>query len=255
MIIAIGGWRGVGATTTGLLLASWLAEFGGACWLIEADPAGGVLAGRMGLPPSAIGGLERVAFPSDDVPFEQALRAVALPSAGLTIVSAPADPFRAHACHRPRRPWQRSLRELDADVVVDVGRIRAGTPAWPLLTVADAVVLVGTAEVVSVVSSVEWIDALGRVSTEDVGLDEGIARLVVVDAPGGQNFARSVLRSELGDRFAGWIPWDVTAVDLLHRGVAVSSRGMRRSSMVEAGEALARHLVEAVQGSSKEMVR
>ena len=66
MIIAVGCWRGVGATTTSLLAATCIAaaDEDGA-WLVEADPAGGVLAGRIVAPPHCLGGLERVAFPTE----------------------------------------------------------------------------------------------------------------------------------------------------------------------------------------------
>ena len=74
MIVAVGAWRGTGATTTALMLASAMAaesslESDGA-WFVEADPAGGVLAGRMPLPPGALGGLEQLAFPPAGVSVE-----------------------------------------------------------------------------------------------------------------------------------------------------------------------------------------
>ena len=59
MIVAVGAWRGTGATTTALLLAAALAADSGVesdgAWFVEADPAGGVLAGRMSLPTGEIG--------------------------------------------------------------------------------------------------------------------------------------------------------------------------------------------------------
>ena len=100
-------------------------------WLIEADPAGGAIAGRMQIPRHTIGGLERVAFPTERVAPVDAFAAVAHKAADLRIVTAPSDPFRAHACHQPRLPWIASLRDLSGDVIVDVGRVRSGTPAWP----------------------------------------------------------------------------------------------------------------------------
>ena len=64
MIVAVTAWRGAGASTAALLLAMELAGGPDGAWLVEADPAGGSLAGRVDLPPGTAGSLERVAFPS-----------------------------------------------------------------------------------------------------------------------------------------------------------------------------------------------
>ena len=127
MIIAVTSWRGVGTTTTAVLLAVASAARGATTWLVEADPAGGVLAGRIGIAPEGVGGLERRAFPGAERPT---FADVAVPWHGLTLVSAPADPFRAHACHHPSSQWIDEIAALgrDAFVVLDVGRMRALTP-------------------------------------------------------------------------------------------------------------------------------
>ena len=76
MIVAVAGWRGVGSTTAALLLASAFAAQStadeDAAWLVEADSAGGVLAGRMQLPAAALGGLEQLCFPPAGVGVEPA---------------------------------------------------------------------------------------------------------------------------------------------------------------------------------------
>jgi MinD-like ATPase involved in chromosome partitioning or flagellar assembly len=234
VIVAVGAWRGAGATTTALLLAASLAADGAsAAWLIEADPAGGTLAGRMQLAPHTIGGLERVAFPSERCAATDAFAALAH-GEHLRIVTAPADPFRAFACHQPRMPWVPSLRELDGPVVVDVGRLRAGSPVGQLLSHADHVLVVTAPETSAAVSAVEWLQAGGRVSPAEPGLPDGKARLVVVDSPGGVAFGRTTLVSELGSRCAGWMPWDPAVVDLVHRGAAATDRRVRRSPLAQA---------------------
>ncbi len=240
MIIAVGSFRGFGATTTAFALASAAAALHpDGAWLVEADPAGGVLAGRVHLAPFAIGGLERVAFPTDRATAVEALHEVAQMVGQVSVVTAPADSFRAFACHQPRLPWIPALRELTGTVVVDVGRMRAGTPAWPLLQSADQVLLVTSAEVSAVVASDEWLRAGGRVSPSDAGLQGQRCQLVVVESPSGIAFPRSALSSDLGDRCVGWLPWDPNAVDLLHRGAAHSDRRLRRSSLVQATQLLA----------------
>ena len=244
MIIAVGSWRGTGTTTTALLLAACLAlRDDSESWLIEADPAGGAIAGRMQLSAHTIGGLERVAFPTERVAPVDAFESVAHKVAGLRIVTAPSDPFRAHACHQPRLPWFASLRDLAGNVVVDVGRVRGGTPAWPILAVADLVLMATSPEISAAVSTSEWMRAEGRVSPADPGLGSGKARFVFVDAPGGVSFPRTMLSGELGDQFAAWLPWEQDAVDLVHRGAMPGDRRLRRSALLAAVNDLAVEIV------------
>jgi len=243
VIIAVGGWRGAGATTTALLAANCLAVGDSGAWLIEADPAGGVLSGRIHLPPQAIGGLERVSFPTQRISATDAFDSVAHHVGGLKVVTAPADPFRAHACHQPRLPWTSGLRDLSGPVVIDVGRLRAGSPIWGVLTQADVVLLVTSPEVGAAVSAAEWLSAGGRVSPTDPGLPEGVARLVVVDAPCGVAFSRSVLQNDLADRWAGWLPWEPATVDLVHRGAGAGDRRLRRSQLNSAVDQMVGDLV------------
>ncbi|MBI4882429.1 MAG: hypothetical protein HY826_00065 [Actinobacteria bacterium] len=243
MIVAVGCWRGIGATTAALLLAGSLAahdEHG--CWLIEADPAGGNLAGRMQLPASTVGGLERLAFPSERLQPLSAYDAVAHDIGRLRIVTAPVEPFRAHACHQPRLPWVPALRDLPGHVVVDVGRVRTSTPSWPILAVVDSVLMVSSPEVSAAVSSNEWMRAGGRVSPDDESLDPAKVRIVFVDAPGGVPFARTTLQIDLDDQFGAWLPWEPSVVDLVHRGARPDDRRLRRSALIAAIDELALHL-------------
>ena len=235
MIIAVGSWRGIGATTTALALARCLAiREESEAWLIEADPAGGAIAGRMQVAGRTVGGLERVAFPTERIAPVEAFKSAAHTASGLHVVTAPSDPFRAHACHQPRLPWIASLRELTGDVVVDVGRVRSGTPTWPILAMADVVLLATSPEVSAAVSTSEWLQAGGRVSPADPGLATEKVRLVFVDSPGGVPFPRTMLSAELGEQFAAWLPWEPAAVDLIHRGALPADRRLRRSALLAA---------------------
>jgi hypothetical protein len=244
MIIAIGGWRGCGATTLSLALASVCANADREVWMIEADPAGGVLSGRVDMDPAAVGGLERVAFPIGHTTPLEGFDEIAHRAGSLRLVSAPVDPFRSHACHRPRSAWVPSLSELGDIVVVDVGRVRAATVAWDVMSIADVVLVVSSAEVASIVSSAEWVHAGGRVSSGDPVLADGVARVCVVDSPGGICFPRSTLVADLGSTCVGWIPWDPSAVDLLHRGAAALDRGFRRGGFMPAVARLAKRLLD-----------
>lgn len=235
MIVAVGSWRGTGATTAALLAAvCWSAAGGDGAWLVEADPAGGVLAGRMQLPQHLLGGLERVAFPTERLAGVEAFQAVAHVAGNLRVVAAPADPFRAHACHQPRMPWATSLRDLPGNVVVDVGTLRAGSPVWPVLAQADVMLLVASPEVSAAVAATEWLQAAGRVSPADPGLLATDARIVFVEAHGGVAFPRARLLAEVGDQCAGWLPWEPATVDLVHRGASAGDRRLRRSALMAA---------------------
>jgi hypothetical protein len=244
MIVAVGGWRGVGATTLALALAQLWGSEGLVTWLVEADPAGGVLSGRLQLDARAVGGLERIAFPVERTPALDGFHAVAQPTGYVTVVSAPVDPFRAYACHHPRVPWVPVLHDLGDVVVVDVGRVRAATPAWDVLSIADVVVVVTSAEVAAAVSSSEWVLAGGRVSPGDPCLPDDVARLCVVDSPGGITFTRHDLQADLGSVCAGWIPWDPNAVDLLFRGGVADDRAFRRNGFLSAVRRLSVELLD-----------
>lgn len=234
MIVAVTSWRGVGATTAALALAACAARDADGAWLVEADPAGSMLAGRMRFAPATVGGLERVAFPNERCSLVEALHDVAHHHGRLRIVAAPADPFRAHACHRPRAAWVEALAELSGTVVIDIGRLRAGSPAWPVVQRADLLLAITSPEVSAAVAAAEWLSAGGRVAPTEPGFDSATTRLVVVDSPGGLAFPRSGLLADLADGCAGWLPWDPAAVDLLHRGAAVDDRRLVRSPLITA---------------------
>lgn len=243
MIIVVTSWRGVGTTTTALLLAAALATTDDT-WLVEADPAGGVLSSRLHVDPAALGAIERLSFPTDvtvPAPDDLAHRCGAV-----RVLTAPVDPFRAHACHLPRVPWTPMLRELGHDVVVDAGRMRQGTPAWPLLALADVVVAVMSPEVSAAVASAEWLRAGARVSSNDPGLDRDVVRMAAVASPGGVSFDRSALRDEFGEHWGGWLPWEPAVVDLVERGAPLDDRRLRRSALAAACTQLAERIARPV---------
>ncbi|MFM2072223.1 MAG: hypothetical protein RLZZ623_2486 [Actinomycetota bacterium] len=250
MIIGVGAWRGVGATTTAVAIAAGLAAQGERPWLIEADPAGGVLAARFALAPALAGSLERLAFPaSASASASASVLGTAADSAvdiaGVRLITAPGDPFRAWGCHAPRFPWQPALRELDGPVVIDLGTLRGGAPNHLLMQQLELLLLISTADVVDAVSTLEWAASRGRPSPDDRGLALDITRVAVVDAPTVSTRAsRSDLEAELGERYAGWLPWAPDAVDLLHRGAGFNHRRLRRHAFSQGTE----HLIHRVRG-------
>ena len=237
MIVGVATWRGTGATTTAVLLARMFSAQGDQPWLIEADPAGGTLAGRLPLAPEHAGGLERVAFPPSRVTTAERFATVADEIYGMRVITAPGDPFRAWACHTPRSAWAPSLRDLNGPVLVDLGRLHGATPTAAVLEQLDVLLLTTTPDPVSLVSTLEWARLLGRVSPSDPGLSLDLVRLAVVDLPiGHERVPRAHAEDELGDRFAGWLPWSPDAVDLILRGADPTDRRLRRQPLIQALE-------------------
>jgi MinD-like ATPase involved in chromosome partitioning or flagellar assembly len=249
-IVAVGSWRGVGTSTTALLLAAAGALDGRPAWLVEADPGGGVLTSRA--PDlSGVDSLGAVAFgPHHDRP-DRLLEYASRPLGQMRVVTAPWDSFKAwSAVASPRRPWLDGLRRLDGLVVVDVGSLRGGdVPAWQIVERADALVMVTSPEPAALTSTVAWMDAKGQSAPGVAGLSLDTSRLVVVDAPilSAERFGPSVA-GELGDRLVGWWPWDPKVVDHVHRGGSLDHRSIRRSDLPAAARSTVDRLMEGVTG-------
>jgi MinD-like ATPase involved in chromosome partitioning or flagellar assembly len=239
VIIVVTSWRGTGASTTAFLLA---AELSGEhpAWLVEADPAGGVWTGRMDVEPGKVAGLEHIAFGPSGMDQSEQFGEFAHTVGGVRLITAPADPHRAHTCHRPRIAWSTMLHALDGDVVVDAGRHRSGSPVGALWRTADVVVLVTTPEVANVVSTSEWLRAGGRVAADEPGIGDVPCRLAVVEAPGGVTFGEHAIRSDLGEQFGAWLEWEPTTVELMLRGASTTDRRLRRSALLAGVGQLAR---------------
>jgi hypothetical protein len=238
MIVVVTSWRGIGASTTAFLLAASLVGDEPA-WLVEADPAGGVWAGRVDVAPAKVAGLEHIAFGPRGVEPAEQFGEVAQPVGAVRVVTAPADPHRAHTCHRPRVPWPSMLGSLPGDVVVDAGRHRSGSPVGALWRVADVVVLVTSPEVADVVSSSEWLRTGGRVAADEPGIGDVPCTVAVVAAPGGVAFGEQAIRSDLGERFGAWLDWDPSTVDLMLLGASPNDRRLRRSALLAGAQRLA----------------
>lgn len=155
-----------GVTTTALALgAVWPAPH---VLVVEADPAGGVLSARLGLPPEP--GLTTLAAACrrnpapDGTPAKIWDHAQTLPGGLPVLVGAPSpDQARAVLAHSNVVD---ALRTLDADVFVDAGRLDARSPALALARAADLVVLLARPRVDEVQLVVQAIDALSEQGCE-----------------------------------------------------------------------------------------
>ncbi|CAB4585358.1 MAG: hypothetical protein F2534_17340 [Actinobacteria bacterium] len=244
MIVGVTSWRGTGATTTALGLAAAFVARGERPWLVEADPAGGVLAARLPRHTVQPGGLERVAFPDRRSSAHERFVAAATDVAGMRVVTAAGDPFRAWACHSPRAPWAPALRELDGPVVVDLGRMRGGAPHAAVLDQLDALLVLADADAVSVATTLEWAESMGRAAPVDAAMPVDLVCCCIVDAPTVlDRVGRVDVLAELGHRCAGWLPWDPAGARALHDLVPLGDRPFRRSGLAHGLAHLAADLV------------
>ena len=233
MIVAVAGWRSVGVSTAALLLAAAAVAQGEQAWLVEADPAGGVLAGRSVLLAGRPGEIAELALGRS--PVESLLSSDPLLGGVRVVLGAP-DPFAAwSSLANPRVGWIDAVRRLPGVVVVDAGSMRGGaTPAWRLIDIADVVVMVATSDPVSVVSTLAWCDAKGQSAPDVTGLLVE-PRLLVVDAPGAvERLDAGSLTSALGGRLVGWWPWEPPVVDAVLRGATLDHRRLARQQLTRA---------------------
>lgn len=254
MIIGWSAWRGSGATTAALAMAMLAAaDHDRPVWLIEADPAGGVLAARLGIDRS-VGGLESLAFPAGPSPHiastQESFGGAAATSGRLHLVPAPGDAFRAWSCHTPRTDWATALIDLEGDVVIDLGRMRSGSPVGPLLDHLDLLLLVAADDMVSLAAAVDWVEARGRVAPQATALAHDITRIVVADVPGSaEPISWSASLDELGDRLAGRLPWAPATAAALNSGSPIGSRQLRRDPLLAAVRHLTSHCRQVVDGA------
>lgn len=224
-VVAVTQLRGgPGGTTFALGLAAAAAEHGDA-WLVEADPAGGVLVGRC----ERLSGersLVDVAFPGPHASGTtlELVSAAAQPLGHTRVVIAPEAPAQAYECvARPRHRWPAHLRTLPGRVVVDCGRLFPGSPSLDLVRQADAVVVVTPPEGGDVYRFVQWASEGQRVVESP---------LLVTSGPG--RFAPRDVAREVGDAYLGALPHAPREVDLLERGASTTHRQLYRSELVRA---------------------
>jgi hypothetical protein len=216
VIVAVGSLKGSpGVTTLALALADrWPAE-GGEPLVVEADPAGGDLAARFGLLTSRRGLVTLAAAgrrgsggarPIEDHVHE-------LPG-GLEVIAAPAGAEQASQVLGELDGGGWALlwaagRAADRPLVVDCGRLDAGTAVRPVLNAADVLLLVVRAQ----------DDELSHLAARLPAIRGWAlpAWYVVVVAPPGRSTDYRVrdISRVLGSRVLGPVPYDVGAAGVL----------------------------------------
>jgi MinD-like ATPase involved in chromosome partitioning or flagellar assembly len=235
-LIAVGSVRGApGATTLAVALAAVWDRAGHAPFLVEADPDGGVLAARFGLGhhPSLteLGVRARSNLDLDDV--WASAQALPAPRSGDGVPVVVAHPSADQCQATLRSVGGRLGGLLDSlathDVIVDVGRLRPGSPALALVEAATVVLVV-------LRPRLEDIDAVGQRIT---ALNEGgHARLVVV---GERPYPATDVAAALGVGVIGVIADDARSAAAL-AGDGGSANGLGRLPLLRSARALAHEL-------------
>ena len=245
-MVAVGSVRSCGATTLALgLAATW--PDARRVLLVEADPAGGTLGAASGWPgePSLVSlaaAARRGADP--ELVFDHCQ---ALPG-GTAVLAAPAAPEQSQAALGMAQRLLARMGELDADVIVDCGRLDPGSPVMPVVARADRLLVAVRPRLADLHATATWLAARPLA-------DVPVALVAVGDGP----YPDAEIAEALGVEVVARLPWDPDAAEALV-AVAASTRRLRLAPLVRTARTLAEHLagrrgaqpeVEAVPAPAK----
>ncbi|RQW95535.1 MinD/ParA family ATP-binding protein [Micromonospora inaquosa] len=194
MLVAVTSLKSGGATTVAAALAAVWPE--PAC-LIEADPAGGDLGGRHRLPDAP--GLASLANACRTGQADLTEHATRLPF-GVDVVLAAAGRPQASAAIGLLADTEPARWAKERPIVLDVGRLEPGSPALPLLELADMALVVAGGDVLSLL----------RVSLADIPVRR--AGLVTV---GPLTHPREDLAGLLPLPLVAAMPWDRHSAEVI----------------------------------------
>ena len=233
-VVALGSVRSCGTTTVAVALAAtWPA--GRRVLLVELDPAGGSLAAASGW--AAEPRLVTLAAAARRSSDPEAIWAHChqLPG-GAAVLAAPASASQVRSSAGILAGLLGRLGELDADVLVDVGRIDLGrvdsATALPgIVGGAGRGVLTARPRLADLQPLASFVET--RVDL-DSPLRAALALVLVGDGP----YPDVELTEALGVEVLGRIPWEPRAAELL-TATAASDRRLRLSPLVRAARSVA----------------
>lgn len=155
-VVAFGTVRSAGATTTlAAVAASW--PTGPTVLMVEADPAGGTLAACWGLP--AEPGLVSLAAATRRRVDPELVWEHTQPAGrdGQMLLAGPVAAEQARAALGMAGGLLAQLRRLDADVLLDCGRLDPASPTLALFGAADAAVLVVRPQLADLHHLADWL--------------------------------------------------------------------------------------------------
>lgn len=222
MLVVVTSVKSDGATTfAAALAAAWPDE---AALLIEADPAGGDLGGWHGLPDNP--GLASLANACRSGHPDIGEHTTRLPF-GVDAVLAAAGRPQASAAIGLLADTEPTRWAKERPTVVDVGRLEPGSPALPLLELADVVLVVAGGDALSLL----------RLSLAEI--PSGRARLVTV---GRVDYSMNDLANLVGVPLIAQMPWDRHSAEII-AGKRRIGRAWNRLGLPATARALAASLV------------
>jgi MinD-like ATPase involved in chromosome partitioning or flagellar assembly len=230
-MVAFGSVRSCGVTTLALsLAATWPAER--RVLLVEADPAGGTLAaGSVWAPEPSLVSLAAAARRGGD-PSLVWDHCQQLPGE-VAVLAGPPSAEHARTALTMLHPLLGRLGELDADVLVDCGRLDLGSPLGRLWERSDRAVLVVRPRLADLQALATWLENLSF-NGDHLGL------VTVGDGP----FADTEIAEALGVAVLARVPWDPAAAEALV-SVPASSRQLRLAPLARAARTFADQLARA----------
>ncbi|MGH9101281.1 MAG: MinD/ParA family ATP-binding protein [Acidimicrobiales bacterium] len=226
-VLVFGSVRSCGVTTLATALAAtWPKDR--RVLLIELDPAGGTLAAASGWPaePSLVSLAAAGRRASDpDLVWEHCRT---LPG-GTPVLAGAAGVEQARSALGMLTGLLGRLGEIDADILVDCGRIDPRSPGMAVLDSAR-VVLVARPRLADLHALAVWAETRSLESTQ--------VRLVTVgDGP----YPDAEITETLGIEVLGRLPWDPDAAEALVT-LPVSDRELRLTPLVRSARSLAEYL-------------
>jgi len=225
-VLVFGSVRSCGVTTmASAIAATWPVDR--RVVLLELDQAGGTLAAAAGWPaePSLVTLAAAGRRGSDPaLVWEHCQR---LPG-GHPVVAAPASPELARSA-LAMLPWlPPHLGELEADVLVDCGRVDFRSPQMAVLDGADRIVLAARPRLADLHALATWGETRSW---------ETVALVTIGDGP----YPGSEISDALGIEVLGRLPWDPDAADALMT-LPVTDRRLRLAPLARCARSLADHL-------------
>jgi MinD-like ATPase involved in chromosome partitioning or flagellar assembly len=232
-VLAVGSVRSCGVSTLATGLAM-LWPRAGSRLLVEADPAGGVLAAAAGLGPEP--GLVSLAAAArrqgdPDMVFEHCQALVD----GTAVLCGPPGADRAGSALGMAAGLLGRLGELDADVLLDCGRLDPASPVVELFDRADLKILATRPRLADLHALAAFFESHDRAPGREV---------LVLVGPG--PYPPDEIAEALGTSVAGQVPWDPEAAEAIP-GTPVGSRRLTRTPLVRALRSLAAELAEWVE--------
>jgi Mrp family chromosome partitioning ATPase len=236
-VVAVASLRSCGCSTLALGLAATWPQRCRRVLLVEADPAGGTLAAAAGW--AAEPGLVSLAAAARHggdpaLVFEHCQ---ALPG-GTLAVSGPASAEQSRSSLAVLGPLLGRLGDLDAEVVVDCGRLDPGSPARPVAERAERVLVAVRPRLADLHATATWLAA------HPPG-ERRVSLVAVGDGP----YPDAEIADALGVEVAGRLPWDPDAADALAL-LPVSARALRAAPLVRSLRTLVERLAADIDAAA-----